>query len=619
MTRISLQTLDAVQQLQQRSLQQGQMGGALARLAPGQILRAEVVQNLGNGLFSLNIQGNQVVSASSTPLTVGQVLTLQVSTTDGGQPTMHVLTLAEGAVAATGGGNQAGVAENGQLADIVAQRQALGIDTPRVGAQAQSGVQTRGQPATAEPAVLTDLRALVGQVAEQSASETASRVDPRLSGLLRSDGPVARLLTQRPDLAPRIEQLLTQLRQRPDGLGTGLDKLASELARLTRNVEPAQRPALAGAQTRLTSQILGRELFDQPKLLAQALGNRLEQLARGLEASVARQLTPNAAVPTGTATVANTAAPASSAPTVVVLGTLEGTSTVVTANTSTPGAVAAPDTAGAAAASVATEPGQPNVTAQSASDARPIVATTTEGAAGKPADTALGAQMREGEPSATPTAETRAAAPPAASREVIQGTFDGDLKGQLLQLKTQLQDLAASQPRPDAAIQQAIARTDVLLDQVTAQQVHNLDGLNHYAHVELPVDPRSGIGEARLQVFYRKNQRSKGAEDSDRFTLALFLNMTRLGDVLAVVTVVDEAISVAFTVQDRQVERIMSHGAQSLRDALMEAGHSGATVTVRKAMPRPATEPSAADGLWREFIEPPPCEGESGYHLNTRA
>jgi hypothetical protein len=205
---------------------------------------------------------------------------------------------------------------------------------------------------------------------------------------------------------------------------------------------------------------------------------------------------------------------------------------------------------------------------------------------------------------------------------VVRGTFESDLKGQLLELRSQLVSIADRQSAQSASSQQAIARVDALLNQVTAQQVRNVEGLNQFLYAELPVDPRTGIGEARLQVFYRNQGSPAKPNNNDRFTVALFLNLTKLGDVLAVVSEVDKAVTVGFTVENPAARNLLSSQTDLLRTALVKSGHAGATVTVR-APAKPEGIPTAAvhkdDEIWQSFLDAGPVSGDPGGRLDLEA
>lgn len=486
MTRISLTNLEPIRLQQLPTQAPGQ--SVLGQLTPGQILTAQVVRSLGAGRFLLNLQGSQLVATSNSPLTSGQQLSLQVSSNKDGQASVHVLTLAEGAVAEAAGKPNA------------------------------QGLDQRVQTAFGK---LTD------QLPRTSTTTTAEpSTTDRVAQLLRTDGPLRQLLAERPDLGPRIDALLSRIANRPSGLGEDLNQLQTELTRLLDRLPANQQPPIANAQSRLAKLIFPPELLDEPEQLAQNLVSKFETFAKGFESTLHRAL----------------------------------------------GEETQEANKRAAEIHVQSEKSQPDrVSPERAAD----------------------------------------------SGRLIQRTFESDLKGQLLELRTQLQQLQNQSPG-NPSLSAAIARTDALLEQVTAQQVRNLDGLNQYAYAEIPVDPKTGIREARLQVFYRNRNQSARAADAevDRFTIAMFLNMTRLGDVMTVVSSVEGSLSVNFTVNNEAADELLTQQADNLREALSQAGHPLATVTVRTATP-----PTHATGTetWDEFLSLPIPPGGAGERLDSEA
>jgi hypothetical protein len=89
---------------------------------------------------------------------------------------------------------------------------------------------------------------------------------------------------------------------------------------------------------------------------------------------------------------------------------------------------------------------------------------------------------------------------------------------------------------------------------------------------------------------------------------------------MAVLTKVDQSISVGFTVNNPQTKELLNSQADALREALLSAGHIGATVTVRQAEAKPASAKSAdASDVWQEFLTAMPPTGSPGRRLNVRA
>lgn len=426
--------------------------------------------------------------------------------------------------------------------------------------------------------------AVVGQpevisLATPNASAPAGEPIPSaLAKLIEPDGPLAQLLANRPDLAGRVQSLLQQATAPPDGSGLGdqIVHLAQQLARLAPATTTAlgQSP-LGQVASRLLGQLVPPELFADPAALADSIIARAPSLAGGLEATLAKLDQPVVAIE-GTPLPAKDARPP--LPPIKV-----DAAAVLDAKSRDPTAPPAPNAVESQAMKSSDTPAPPTT-----------------------------AQV----PEAAPRADL--VAPPA----VVRGVLEGDLKAQLLDLRGRLESVAQQSGPVGASAQQALHRTDALIDQITAQQIRNVDGLNQYAHLELPVDPRTGISDARLQVFYRRRGMSGGGADQpdDRFTVALFLNMSKLGDVMAVVTKVDEAVSVAFTVEDPTVRKVIADARDELRGALIAAGHDGATITVRQPAPKAeAAREDSSDEAWESFLAAPPRSVAPGDRLDLRA
>ena len=757
MARFSFVNLESVHQLQRQI--PGSPANVLAQLAPGEVVRGQVVRDLGSGLFALSIRGAEVVASSTSPLTSGQFLTLQVSTNSEGQPALHVVTAADGTIASVTGQAEATELDNGTQPDVVSLRIARDLGATKA---SRTPARTSVAPNAAAPEVSPSNADGVTRTAE----------------LLRPDGPVARLLAQRPDLAPRIEELLGRTLQRSEGLGAGIERLAGQVRQVLDSSPSELRPTLTADRSNLIGRILTPEALDQPESLARALADFLGRSARGLEGSIARlaeQAPTSQATGAGPAhlATANSAATESASVAAESMatrpGAIESTGRETTAtdrlagelraflganarplsetgklelaqqfnqlvgartqSLSTTGVgelsqqlrtlatsesdpvlasrltrladglariadqrppLAETQTPRPTSPATAPPPGAPRATptadqvpgvsrppvesipARSAEPV-PVTAESTAGGLGRPlpaglsAPTApLAAGTTVTDPQATLPASTaaqqalanqgvaheasarqagRAAAgasetslsarpdpgaagpaersvPPAevvVTREIVQASFDGDLKGQLLQLRSHLEALSTRAPEAARSVGQAIEQANVLIDQVTAQQVRNVDGLNQFLYAELPMDPGSGIDEARLHVFYRRPSATPAGDDPDRFTVALFLDLTKLGEVLAVVTALEGGVNVAFTVESPAVERLLSEDSDSLRAALVAAGQTGATVTVRQAPAPQAERAVELDDIWNAFVETLPTEDDPGIRLDTEA
>jgi ribosomal protein L29 len=198
----------------------------------------------------------------------------------------------------------------------------------------------------------------------------------------------------------------------------------------------------------------------------------------------------------------------------------------------------------------------------------------------------------------------------------VRKILDVDLKGQLLELRSQLSTLANSSPDQASTVQQAIARVDQIIDPFAAQQLRNVTGMQQFVHVDLPVDPKSGVEEARLQVFYRQRGQGTDGDEDDRFTVAILLKLSQLGDVLATVTGIDGTVSVGFTVDRPTAEDPLAASIDELRAGLTEAGHQGAAISVRR---RERASAEADPGMWEEFLELEPLGVDAGGRLDRQA
>lgn len=574
MARISLQTAEQIQLLQQRYAQTGEPNPLLSRLSPGDILQAKVVNALGNNLFSLNIAGGEFTTSSKTPLSPGQQLTLQVTSNPNGQPNLRVVTLTEGTIAGPSSRPSITGLENQQASRtlesaVTGQIPTTGSLPADTAGRLLNGIPSAtlassGKASTSEPAVLVQLQSLASQLTEPPGNG-AETISPRLAKLLQPGGPVARLVSERPDLAPRIEELLRVIQQRPSGLGQEIEQLVNQLSQVLRSSTPQAQTEIRTTQDRLVSQLFDPTTLERPEQLARQLADRIGQWARGFEGTLARELSATNAGVLANATVPREASP-------VDPGAARGISLGI------------PDS---------TENHARNSARLPASASISVDADLANTAAKSPAVSSNSAQ-------------------------VIRGTFEGDLKGQLLELRGQLEALGGNRQDVPQAIQQAIARVDTMLSQVTAQQIRNLQGLNQYLYAELPVDPRTGIQEARLQVFYRNQGSTPKPVDADRFTVALFLSLSKLGDVAAVVSGVDRAVTVGFTVDDPTVAGLLESQGQLLRDSLVKSGHVGATVTVRQSI-KESLPRASDDPVWAEFIEVLPGAGDPGAQLDAEA
>ena len=603
-----ISTVDIAQLLQLANAGRGSSSsvGVASRIPLGQLVQAEVIQALGDGLFKLSIGSTTVTASSQVPLTAGDQLNLETSRDSAGTVNLRLL-------------NQTSLSSNGLAAKGTGDAVTLSVTHEESG---PSAALSEGSRAAASA---------------------------RLAGLVRPGGAIAQLVNQRPDLAPRIETLLRSVADRQSSLGTDIQSLQRQVDQIASfRASSPESTAVADQSTRLLDQLLGKSALDNPKQLAETLAVRLTSLARGLEGSIAQVSTPTVApvAPTITPTANTQAIPTTpvevTTPSVFTPSQPELVARTVVAEQTLKLIESLPvNQSSDAVGRTLVEDNNLNSAERPTNAPRVFDVSATPVARNNPTDVVVenkfavppsgeqekvtqenSATVNRSFDKAMTDAATTTLSP--STRAAVQGTFDGDLKGQLLELRTQLTTLADHQPEAASSVQQAIQRTDMLVNQVTAQQIRNVDGLNQYVHVQLPIDPKTGVQDAHLQVFYRhQNSGSDGAaEEDNRFTVALFLNLSKLGDVLATVTGVDGTISVGFTVNSPETKELLSGSLDELRSGLLAAGHEGAMITVRE-MPRPETASPAADApeddLWDEFLSQSPLSTEAGSRLDQEA
>lgn len=584
---------------------------AANRVPIGQVIQAEVLQALGDGLFKLSIGNSTLTASSQAPLSPGDQLNVETSRDSAGTLSLRLV-------------NQTTI----------------------------SNSKTNTSPP--EHAVTLSIKSEDNTEPSVDAVSARQAAAARLAGLIKPGGPLSQLVSQRPDLAGRIENLIRSTTDRPNSLGSEIETLHRQVDQLPtfQAAAPATKAPIETAN-RLLDQLLGKNALDNPKQLAETLANRLTGLARGLEATIAKTsqtsstlpdpipprdvpLSPTATSdpPRSVSTQAESGAPTSNIPSAVRAAVAEEslklTSTLISEDPATTPASSeitsnrTPVTSGTnnQPASIVEESIQPSLSKGA------IAITGSAKETGTPTVTDGGKLLLGGSSiaksdkgdSLTPILDGTTTG----SKTLLQGVFDGDLKGQLLELRSQLAASAAPQAETPTATQQAIQRTDMLINQVTGQQLRNLDGLNQYLHVQLPMDPKTGIQDAHLQVFYRQQggRAEMTAEEADRFTVALFLNMSKLGNVLATVTGVDGTVSIGFTVDSAATKKTLDLSTDELRSGLEAAGYDGAMITVRE-MAKPSmpveTNPSSDDELWDEFVAQTPLSSEAGARLDQEA
>ncbi len=394
------------------------------------------------------------------------------------------------------------------------------------------------------------------------------------------------------------------------------------------------RTELQQAVRRVADQLIAdRSLADPPKLASNFL-NQVVALANGLEAKLANVINqPTTAILASTVTpptpdespvrdlptplpeVSSNAsariADRSAIPTITGQSSEQALLTALQESSSQPSTDSTPALPAANIKSnIASIPSSPPIVAEGSTT---VSATDAKATTGPPA--VLSESSANSSPAPTPSKE-------ATLPTTVRGVLDSDLKGQLLELRGRLESIAVDSPSP--AVSASIARTDRLIEQLASQQIRNVDGLNQYLSVALPIDPKTGVSQAQLQAFYRKGEggRVPSLDDSSRFTVALFLQLSRLGDVLATVTGVEGTVSIALTAENSSAAEHLSRGLDELRLGLDQIGQDGAMITVRE---RPALDLSSLNGstlsddLWGDFIEPTLTPATAGSRLDREA
>lgn len=611
MSQISTTDIAQLLQLSGRATASGI--SAANRVPIGQVIQAQVLQALGDGLFKLSIGNSTLTASSQAPLAPGDQLNVETSRDSAGALSLRLI-------------NQTSISNN----------------------------KTTTTPP--ENGVMLSIKSDEGTEPSVDAVGARQAAAARLAGLIKPGGVLSQLVSQRPDLAGRIENLIRSATDRPKSLGNEIETLNRQVDQLPtfRSVTPDPKSP-AETTGRLLDQLFGKNALDNPRQFAESLASRLTGLARGLEATLAKT---NQTLPAVVEQVPqrNASSPPSPSPTQDVSRPATSPSTASAPTSNIPSAVrtAVAEEALQWASTLArdeqrTPSANPEITSNrtssnlsmiekpspivqgsiQTSNTKEMVTFSDDGKgmnrpaiedAGKPSlDGSLIAKSDRGNSSVSILEGANAG-----SKAILQGAWDGDLKGQLLELRSQLSVSAQQQPEGAAAAQQAIQRTDMLINQVTGQQLRNLDGLNQYLHVQLPMDPKTGIQDAHLQVFYRQHgsQSEMASDENDRFTVALFLNMSKLGNVLATVTGVDGTVSVGFTVDSATTKQTFDRSIDELRSGLDEAGYDGAMITVREsAQTLAAEDPSLSpeEDLWDEFVAQTPLSDEAGARLDQEA
>ncbi len=497
------------------------------------------------------------------------------------------------------------------------------------------------EPISPDPATVRQATLAISSPAPagQAPSSAGDLAVSKLAGLIKPGGAVEQLIRSRPELADRVEQLLQSNTQRPaSSLGESITSLQREVSRLLDQLPSTgqARTELQQAVRRVADQlIVDRSLADPPKLASNFL-NQVVALAKGFESTLANVISP----PTNSIP-ANLTTPPS--PVVVAAvdpptpASLPGVSISPLAQSANPSIVSAITNQSAeqillsaiqnSSSPPAADPEAATSVSTLKTNTTPIPATNSVGSANSPTvattDTKATtvAPAIPAEPSAN-SPSTSSSSKEAPVPTTIRGVLDSDLKGQLLELRGRLESLGVDSPSP--TLSASIARTDRIIEQLTSQQIRNVDGLNQYFSVSLPIDPKTGVSQAELQAFYRKgaNGSIPSLDDSSRFTVALFLQLSRLGDVLATVTGVEGTVSIALTAENSSAAEQLSRGLEELRSGLDQIGQVGAMITVRE---RPAstddssTTSTLPDDLWGDFVEPTLTHHSAGSRLDREA
>jgi hypothetical protein len=560
-------------------------------LPNGQLVRAEVIRLISDNLLTLSFPGGTVQAKSEVPVSAGDKLLLEVNRDASGTASLRLVTREP--------------------------------STPDSATVRQAEFTVSSSPAATNQGV-------------PSASDVAVS---KLAGLIKPGGAVEQLIRSRPELADRVEQLLQTTAQRPtNSLGESITSLQREVTRLIDQLPSAgdAKTELQQAVRRVADQLIADRSFADPPKLASNFLNQVVTLAKGLESTLAKVIqqpsvsipAPNAAPPT-LPTISSVESPARA--------TLPQASVIAPDQVVNRSAIAA--TTGKSVEQILLSAIQESSSPTSTdSTALPIASTSKTNIVG----TLAANQVEPQNSPVTPLTDSRASAgatTPSPERvtsspifttadkenplpTTVRGVLDSDLKGQLFELRGRLESLGVDSPSP--ALSASIARTDKLIEQLTSQQIRNVDGLNQYFSVSLPVDPRTGVSQAQLQAFYRKGSGGTDPtlDDSSRFTVALFLQLSQLGDVLATVTGVEGTVSIGLTAENSSAAEQLSRGLEELRSGLDEIGQAGAMITVRERPMSDETSPTTSileGDLWGDFIEPTLHPPAAGSRLNSEA
>jgi hypothetical protein len=561
------------------------------RFPSGQVIRAEVIRILAENLFTLSIPGGTIQAKSDIPLSPGDQLLLEINRN------------------APAPGQNAGA--------------------PQFRLVSQNST-------TALPTDGSSLRPVVNNAIANSADLRGAIVVPSA----RPGGAIDQLAQARPELAPRIEELLRLTDQRPGSLGDGILRLQQDVGRVANSlprsatVSPDALTSIAG---RTVQQLVNSSALSDPPQLAADLLRQYVSLARGFEAKLASADLPSRSSENS---VSSPGLPVASESASTISPTASQTRPLTDSATEPP-SENLPAPANRAASLLLSALAESNRSSALPGESSPGVISE------KPVP--LRADLPPAAPKETLAASkevalsSRSSDPAASSRASVQdpsiptegspnrtdssgpttvrGVLDGDLKGQLLELRGKLETVAVQTPSP--GVTASIVRTDRLIDQLTSQQLRNVDGLNQYFSVALPIDPATGVSQAQLQAFYRRS--SNGGvptlDDTSRFTVALFLQLTQLGDVMATVTGVEGTVSVSLMAETPEASDRLTRSIDELRGGLAEVGQTGAMITVR---PRPLpSEPTSAgeqaESLWDDFRMEAPLASTAGSRLNREA
>jgi hypothetical protein len=512
------------------------------KLAPGQVLRATVVRQLGDGLFALQTRVGLFPVASAERFAVGQRLTLEAGPADErGRPTLRIIT----------------------------SQEPTGAVTP-----------------TLDPAGAEEVARPTGGTSGANPAPRAS-ADPDVDGPggpWRSSGPIAILLEGKPAVAARVRTLLADLAAPAAPAGTiltdairlaetrpgagGESLVPSVPASIVRGESAAvgkTAPTVAetGESTpsgSASAMELARSILSETDLADPVrLSDRLIDVVRSTAGSMERRFALLALQP-----------PSTSNASAVNDVTSDASSTRN-----------APTEAGSRGGRSADPIGSPGPSPEPRLSSGSFAVGSPEF---RPAAAPDGVDERS-RSTANDRAEdgVRRAEPPLRS---------GELRETLHRAVSPAGDMGVT---PTAGARSEIAG---LLNRLTAAQIANIDARGLPFTATLPTDPATGVLDVRLKLV---GPPGAGRAAPEPRVALLYLSLSRLGDLLAGITPgAGRSLTIQLSGDRAEGVRLLEENLAELKANLAEAGHANVLLSVR--LVNPTTSPATTSRpLLEEF------------------